>query len=51
MKDYSAFQYVIINDELDRAANQMTAIVHAERARLSRQAAQIKRVVDAFTSE
>lgn len=51
LKDYSAFQYVIINDELDRAANQMTAIVHAERARLSRQQAQVKRVVDAFTVE
>lgn len=51
LKDYSAFQYVIVNDDLDRAANQMTAIVHAERARLSRQAAQVKRVVDAFTTD
>jgi guanylate kinase len=51
LKDYSTFQYVIINDELDRAANQMTAIVHAERARLSRHEARIKQVVDAFASE
>jgi guanylate kinase len=50
VKDYSAFQYVILNDELDRAANQMGAIVHAERARLSRQEAQVKRVVEAFTA-
>ncbi len=49
MKDYSAFQYVIVNDDLDRAANQMTAIVHAERARLSRQGERVKRVVEAFT--
>lgn len=51
LKDYSAFQYVILNDELDRAANQMTAIVHAERARLSRQEAKVRRVVEAFTRD
>jgi guanylate kinase len=50
LKDYSAFQYVILNDDLDRAANQMTAIVQAERARLSRQETQVRRVVEAFTS-
>ena len=51
LKDYSAFQYVILNDDLDRAANQMTAIVHAERARLTRQEAKVKRVVEAFTAD
>lgn len=51
LKDYSAFQYVILNDDVERAANQMAAIVHAERARLSRQEAQVKRVVEAFTSD
>ena len=51
LQDYSAFQYVILNDELDRASNQMAAIVHAERARLSRQEAQVKRVVEAFTAD
>ena len=50
LKDYSAFQYVILNDDLDRAANQMTAIVHAERARLSRQELKVRRVVEAFTA-
>src|SRR5882672_1924383 len=51
LKDYSAFQYVILNDDLDRAANQMSAIVHAERARLSRQEARVKRVVEAFAAD
>ena len=51
LKDYSAFQYVILNDDLDRAVNQMTAIVHAERARLSRQEAKVRRVVEAFTAD
>ena len=51
LKDYSAFQYVILNDDLDRAVNQMSAIVHAERARLRRQEAKVKRVVQAFTAD
>jgi len=46
---YAAFQYVIFNDDADRAAQQMAAIVHAERARLSRQESQVKQVVEAFT--
>jgi guanylate kinase len=48
LKDYSSFQYLIINDDADRAAGEMTAIVQAERARLSRQEARVKRVVEAF---
>ena len=51
LKDYSAFEYLILNDEADRAAEQLTAIVHAERARLSRQGARVKRLVEAFTAE
>ncbi len=51
LKDYSAFQYVIINDDVDRAAQQLAAIVYAERARLSRQEARVKRVVSAFVQD
>ena len=51
LEHYSAFQYLIINDDADRAASKMRAIVHAERARLSRQQSRIKRVVEAFTAE
>jgi guanylate kinase len=49
LKDYSAFEYLIINDDADRAAREMMAIVQAERARLSRQEARVKLVVEAFT--
>ena len=49
LKDYSAFHYVIINEDADYAAGQMAAIVLAERARLSRQGSRVKRVVEAFT--
>ena len=51
LKDYSAFEYVILNDDVDRAANQMAAIIHAERARLRRQEEQVRQVVEAFTVE
>lgn len=50
LEHYSAFQYLIINDDADRAARQIRAIVHAERTRLSRQQTQIKKIVDAFTA-
>jgi guanylate kinase len=51
LKDYAAFQYLIINDDADRAADQLAAIVHAERARLTRQGSRVKPVIDAFTGK
>jgi guanylate kinase len=51
LRDYSAFQYVIINDDAELAANQLAAIVFAERARLSRQQRKVKNVVEAFMAK
>jgi guanylate kinase len=48
LRDYSAFQYVIINDDAELASNQLAAIVFAERARLSRQERKVRNVVEAF---
>ncbi len=48
LKNYQEFDYVIINDDVDRAADLLTAIIAAERARLSRQELRIKRVVESF---
>ena len=50
LQHYSNFQYVIINDDLDEAAEQLASIVCAERARLSRQEPRVKQRVDAFTA-
>ncbi|MDQ5845723.1 MAG: guanylate kinase, partial [Acidobacteriota bacterium] len=50
LKDYKAFQYVIINDDAERAADQLATIVYAERARLSRQEPRIRNVVEAFVA-
>lgn len=51
LKDYAAFQYLIINDDVERAADQLSAIVHAERARLRRQGPRVKHMVEAFTTK
>ncbi|MFN2517244.1 MAG: guanylate kinase, partial [Pyrinomonadaceae bacterium] len=51
LEDYTAFQYVIINDDAERAADQMAAIVHAERVKLNRQRMKVEQVVDAFTGK
>jgi guanylate kinase len=50
LQDYSAFQYLIINDDADRAADQLSAIVQAERARLHRQGPRVNHLVQAFAA-
>jgi guanylate kinase len=51
LRDYVAFDFVIINDQIDRAGAQLASIIYAERARLARQEPYLKRVVEAFTSD
>jgi len=51
LKYYAAFDYVIINDDAERAAAQLASIIYAERAQLSRQEPYVKRVVEAFVLE
>jgi len=50
LKQYSAFDYVIINDEIDRAAAQLAAIIYAERARCMRQDPLVREVIKEFKS-
>lgn len=45
---YRRFDYLIINDEIDRAANQLASIICAERARLVRQELAARRVIATF---
>ena len=51
LKQYSAFDYVIINDEIDRAAAQLAAIIYAERARCMRQDPLVREVITKFKSD
>jgi guanylate kinase len=48
LKQYSAFDYVIINDEIDRAAGQLASIIYAERARCVRQESLVREVIQKF---
>ena len=48
LSQYSSFDYVILNDDVDRATSQLAAIISAERARRSRQAGLVNDVVQKF---
>jgi guanylate kinase len=50
LQQYSAFDYVIINDEIARAAGQLASIIDAERARCMRQEALVLEVIEKFKS-
>ena len=47
---YSEFDYLVLNDEIDRAAAQLSSIVYAERARRERQEWVARRVLSSFRS-
>jgi len=49
LRQYVDFDYVIINDDLERAASQLASIVYAERARRERQEEEIRRVAATFS--
>jgi len=48
LKAYKTFDYVIINDDVERAAAKLMAIIEAERMRRSRQEEKIRGVVESF---
>lgn len=48
---YTMFDYLVLNDEAERAAGQLAAIVLAERARRERQTELAKRVLTTFPSD
>ena len=50
LQQYSAFDYVIINDEVDPAVGQLAAIIYAERARCMRQESLVLEVIEKFKS-
>ena len=50
LRQYSSFDYVIINDEIERAAGQLASIIYAERARCVRQELVVEQVIKEFTS-
>lgn len=51
LKQYSTFDYVIINDEIERAVAQLASIIYAERARCVRQEGLVRKVIEEFRSD
>jgi guanylate kinase len=50
VEQYRHFDYVVLNDELERAAAQLSGIVLAERARRDRQEWVARRVLSTFNA-
>jgi guanylate kinase len=50
LREYSNFDYVIINDEVEKAARQLASIIYAERARCMRQESLVREVISEFNS-
>lgn len=48
VEQYSDFQYVILNDDINRASAQLASVIHAERARLKRQEERLKDTLTDF---
>ncbi|MCX7975413.1 MAG: guanylate kinase [Candidatus Aminicenantes bacterium] len=48
IKSYRLFDYFVINDDLDRALDQIEAIILAEHLRLSKMKKQIKEILNSF---
>jgi guanylate kinase len=51
VKMWDSFDYVIVNDDLDRAYGQLEAIIIAERSRPQRQPSKIREIIDTFKGE
>ena len=51
LRQYSSFDYVIINDEIERAVGQLASIIYAERARCVRQEPAVEQVIKEFIEQ
>jgi guanylate kinase len=51
MEQYVNFDYVVINDELGRAIDELVAIIRAERCRLKRRNEIALRIVETFSKQ
>jgi guanylate kinase len=51
LSQYSLFDYVIINDEIDNATDQLASIIRAARARCMRQDGLVRKVIEKFIDE
>lgn len=50
VEHYKDFQYVILNDDINRASAQLASVIYAERARCDRQEARLKDALNDFSA-
>jgi len=50
VEQYKCFQYVILNDDINRASAQLASVIYAERARRERQEPKLKETLADFAS-
>ena len=50
VEQYKCFQYVILNDDINRASAQLASVIYAERARRKRQEKRLKKTLADFAS-
>ena len=50
VEQYKCFQYVILNDDINRASAQLASVIYAERARRERQQPKLKETLADFAS-
>lgn len=51
VEQYKYFQYVILNDDINRASQQLAAVINAERARRERQELSLRQTLEDFGVE
>ncbi|MFQ6069353.1 MAG: guanylate kinase [Candidatus Aminicenantales bacterium] len=51
MNSYSEFDYIIINDELEKAVDEFVSVVRAERCRLEKRKREVERILHTFEGE
>lgn len=50
-EDYRHYDYVVVNDDIERATKEMRAIVRAERARTGRRRTFVEKILETFPEE
>jgi guanylate kinase len=48
IRDSDTYQYLIVNDDVDRATDTLWSIVKAERARRTRMEGEVRRILETF---
>jgi len=48
VEQYRHFQYIILNDDINRASQQLASVIYAERARRERQEVNLRRALEDF---